>query len=72
MIHCGITVKAQRPHPKTRVLEWKDVDLAELSTEEFIQWWQTLQTEKDKLIVAESLRRALLKASDIGDDISGF
>jgi hypothetical protein len=72
MLNCGISVKAQRPNEKTRVPEWKDLDIVELTTEEFIEWWQSLKEEKDKIIVAETLRRALLKASDFGDDLGGF
>lgn len=63
----GIAVKAARPPQKGGTPVWTDCDICDLSTEEFINWWQTIQSDDEKLYVAETLRRMTHNLSDFGD-----
>ena len=69
IIECGVKVKAQRTPEKGGTPQWKDVDIVELSDSEFANWWQNTQSDKDKFVVANALRRACLSRSDWGDQM---
>ncbi len=67
MILSNISTNAARPHARTKAMEWRQVDVTELSDEEFVNWWVSLTDEKDKFFVVNTLRRCCINASDYGD-----
>lgn len=68
MMQSGITVQAMRPGPKGRAPQFCNVDICDLSDDEFAKWWVTIQTEQDKFFVANTLRRLTHNLSDFGDE----
>ena len=67
MIKSGMTVKAMRPPQRGGPSSWVDCDLCDLSTEEFLNWWKTIETDEERFYVAETLRRLSHNLSDFGD-----
>jgi hypothetical protein len=66
MMKSGIEVMAQRKDARGSV-NWMKVDIIDLSDEEFATWWITIQDDKDKFHVANSLRKLAEGLSDYGD-----
>jgi hypothetical protein len=64
----GITVQAMRPGPKGGPPAFCPVDICDLSDDEFVKWWLTIEQEKDKFFVANTLRRLTHNLSDFGDE----
>lgn len=69
MMQSGFLVKAQRKNNKG-VQEWRDVDITELSDEEFVNWWVSIQDDRDKFAIANRLRKMTVGLSDFGDSFS--
>jgi hypothetical protein len=57
-----------RPGPKGGPAQFCAVDICDLSDEEFVKWWLTIQTEQDKFFVANTIRRMTHNLSDFGDE----
>lgn len=63
----GLSTNVTRANPKTGQSVWVEVDLSELSSEEFLAWWNSTKDEKTRFVVAETFRRMLHQMSDFGD-----
>lgn len=59
MLFSGIVVKAQRN------ARWADVDITELSSEEFLSFWNSIEKEEERFYVADTLRRLSSQACDM-------
>lgn len=66
MMASGYTVNAQRKNNKG-VMEWREVDITDLSDEEFANFWLSIQDDRDKFAIANRLRRLTVGLSDFGD-----
>lgn len=67
MIKSDLVTNAQRPNPKTKQLEWVEVDLTDLSDEEFCNMWLSITDDKEKFTIANTLRQCCIGLSDFGD-----
>lgn len=70
MMKSGITVQAMRPGPRGKGQGYVEVDICELSDDEFVKWWLTIKEEKDKFFVANTLRRLTHNLSDFADELN--
>jgi hypothetical protein len=68
MLKSGIAVQAMRPGPKGGPAQYIPCDITDLSDDEFLKWWVTIQTDQDKFYVANTLRRLTHNLSDYGDE----
>ncbi len=68
MLKSGLIVKAMRPPESGKGgPTWADVDITDLSTDEFQKWWTSIQSDSEKFYVAETLRRLSHNLSDFAD-----
>lgn len=68
MMLSGIRVKAQRMPKGATQPAWVDVDVMELSNDEFAKWWHSIEKDQDKFYVVSLLRNLCINASDSVSD----
>lgn len=68
MLKSGIAVQAMRPGLKGGPAQYIPCDIVDLSDDEFLKWWLTIQTDQDKFYVANTLRNLSRGLSDFGDE----
>lgn len=67
MIRSDLVTTAQRPNERTRVLEWIQVDITDLTDEEFVTMWLSITDDKEKFIIANTLRRCCQGMTETGE-----
>lgn len=69
MMRSGITTNAQRKDNRGNVV-WQEVDIVDLSDEEFANFWISVKEETQRFVLANTLRQLCHRLSDFGDEFS--
>lgn len=67
MIRTDLVTTAHRPNERTRVLELQQVDIVDLSDQEFAQMWLSITDDKEKFVIANTLRKCCQGMHEIGE-----
>ena len=67
MIRSDLVTNAQRRNDRTKVVEWQQVDIVDLSDEEFVAMWLQIADDKEKFIIANTLRKCCQGMIETGE-----
>lgn len=67
MIRSGIIATAPRQNERTKQMEMVDMDIIDLTDQEFAEYFISAD-EKERFVIVNTLRRCCIGLSDFGDN----